>query len=315
MGFWSWVFGGEDDTANKSASGGVAMTPTPGASSDPSARRSTGLAPAPISQLGFGRAMSIQGLERAMRELGVGPAELWSLINVETPGYGFLFNRLPIILFERHIFHRETDGRFSRDHPDISNAKAGGYLGREWEYPRLQRAAQLDYDAAMRSASWGLGQVMGFNATLIGYRDLDDFITLSRHNEDNHLGALTAFILGEGLERYLQRQEWAEFARRYNGPAYAKNSYDVRLKAEYEKFSAGAAPNVEVRAAQLYLNYVGYNPLGIDGIMGQRTRSAMAEFMTSQGNPTDADDIDGLPDGLIAQLESAAARLPDEWPL
>jgi hypothetical protein len=36
--------------------------------------------------------------------------------------------------------------------------------------------------------------------------------------------------------QYLRDKDWAGFARRYNGPAYAENKYDEKLSAAYEKF-------------------------------------------------------------------------------
>jgi peptidoglycan-binding domain 1 protein len=35
----------------------------------------------------------------------------------------------------------------------------------------------------------------------------------------------------------LQAKDWAEFAKRYNGPAYEQNQYDKKLAAAYQKFS------------------------------------------------------------------------------
>ena len=38
---------------------------------------------------------------------------LWAVLTVESRGFGFLADRRPKILFERHIFFRETAGRFA----------------------------------------------------------------------------------------------------------------------------------------------------------------------------------------------------------
>jgi hypothetical protein len=35
----------------------------------------------------------------------------------------------------------------------------------------------------------------------------------------------------------LQAKNWAEFAKRYNGPAYAQNRYDEKLAKAYAKFA------------------------------------------------------------------------------
>ncbi len=266
--------------------------------------------------IGFGRALSRGGLDRAMRELGIGPAELWTLINVETRGAGYLSNRLPVILFERHIFRRQTGGRFDAVAPDLSNPRFGGYLGLEREYPRLVRAAELDNEAALRSASWGLGQVLGVNAENLEYLDVSAMVTLMRQSENDQLNGVIRFLLTENIAGFLRDHRWADFARRYNGPRFADNSYDVRMAAEYEKFAAGAVPNVEVRAVQLYLTYLNFDPRGVDGILGARSRAAVADFLTARGVPTAPDDVvEEMAAELIPRLESEAALLPDMWPL
>jgi hypothetical protein len=58
--------------------------------------------------------------------LGVDQATLWSLLTVETRGFGFLPDQRPEILFERHIFHKHTGGRFSAGHPNISSPAVKG---------------------------------------------------------------------------------------------------------------------------------------------------------------------------------------------
>ncbi len=265
--------------------------------------------------MGYGRGLSAGGLERSMRELGVGPAELWTLINVETRGFGYLANRNPVILFERHIFHRETGGRFDAAAPEVSNSKPGGYRGGTAEYPRLVRAASFDFDAALRSASWGLGQVMGFNSEPLEYDDVQAMVTLMRQSENDQLNAVVRFLLTEGVDVYLRNHQWADFALRYNGPRYRDNSYDTRLAAEYEKFSAGAVPNVGVRAAQLYLTYLEFSPNGIDGIFGARTKAAVADYLTARGEPAVPEDItEEIAVEQVPRLEADAALLPDEWP-
>ncbi len=326
MGIWSWLFGsGDKDTvpdtsaapADTSGSGNDASFGSGAQGSGSSGDLSFGSSFGEPAVFGYGRALSRDGLDRAMRELGVGPAELWTLINVETRGYGFLQSRLPIILFERHVFSRETGGRFDATAPDISNPRRGGYQGFDAEYARLERAAALDYDAALRSASWGLGQIMGFNAENLGYEDVRAMVTLMRQSEDDQLNGIVAFLLTEGIDDFLRNHDWADLALRYNGVAYRENNYDARLAAEYQKFAnGGAVPNVYVRTAQLYLDYLGFSPYGIDGLFGSKTRSAVADYLTSKGQPTDPDDVTPeITIELVPQLTGDVTLLPDVWPL
>ncbi len=234
--------------------------------------------------------------------LGVQPAEIWAVLAVETSGCGYLADRRPQILFERHIFHRRTQGRY--DDSDISDPTPGGYGSRgAAQYDRLARAMNKDRSAALQSASWGIGQIMGENHTLAGFQNVDDMVAAMLESEDRQLAAMAAFILGTGLHAALQSHDWTSFARGYNGPNYSVNRYDLRLNAEYQKYSAGLLPDLNVRAAQLYLTYLGFHPGGIDGIAGQQTLLALAEFQAKNHlqitNTIDAACVAGLRQAII----------------
>jgi len=62
---------------------------------------------------------------------------------------------VPAILFERHLFHRATHGKYDQSHPHISNSESGGYGVRAVQYDKLMEAYALDPEAALLSTSWG----------------------------------------------------------------------------------------------------------------------------------------------------------------
>ena len=231
---------------------------------------------------GKAEAMSRLGLATMASNLGVHVAEIWTVLAVETSGCGYLPDKRPQILFERHIFHRLTKGKY--DDGDISAAAAGGYGPRgAAQYLRIGKAIRKNRNAALQSASWGIGQIMGMNYKLAGFEDVEDMVTAMSESEDRQLTAMAAFLAETGLRASLQSHDWASFARGYNGSNYAANRYDIRLNAEYRKYSTGALPDLEVRAAQLYLTYLGFHPGAIDGIAGQHTLSALADFQATKG--------------------------------
>ena len=92
---------------------------------------------------GQGRPLSDEGMDQVSENLGVAEPEVWAVLTVETRGFGFLENRRPQILFERHVFHRLSEGDFDAGNEDISNAKPGGYVGGSGEYARLEKALEL----------------------------------------------------------------------------------------------------------------------------------------------------------------------------
>jgi hypothetical protein len=239
------------------------------------------------------------GMSEVTDRMGIHAPELWAVLGVETRGCGFLPDRRPAILFERHIFSRETAGRFDASNPDISNPQAGGYgAGGAAQYDRLQRALQLDRKAALRSASWGIGQIMGFNAELAGYPDVETMVSAMSASEDDQLRAMAALIMKNGLHLYLRSHDWTSFARAYNGPDYAKNKYDTRLAAAYQTYAMGALPDLSVRAAQVFLTYLGFHPGTIDGIAGRLTYSALNDFQQQNNLPVTSE----INDDVLAKL-------------
>ncbi len=235
---------------------------------------------------GPGRPLTARRFAEILQRLGIGAPEFWAVIRVETSGVGFLADRRPVILFERHWFSRLTGGRFDELAPEISNRRPGGY-GRRGapQYERLERALALDREAALRSTSWGLGQVMGFNAELAGFADVERMVAAMVESEDAQLDGMAGFIAGQGLVPHLVRRDWAGFARRYNGPAYRRNRYDEKLETAYRRYRDGPLPDLEIRAAQLRLLYLGHDPRGIDGFIGPRTAAALRAFQERSGLP------------------------------
>ena len=188
--------------------------------------------------------LSAGGIAAACAILGIGEAELRAVLAVESLGSGFLADGRPKILFERHWFHRLTGGRFSADHPDISDAKPGGYKGGVAEYERLGGAIALDRKAALDSASWGLGQIMGFNAAKAGFVDAEAMIRAFAEGEDAQVLGVARFIAASGAGRHLAAHDWAAFARVYNGPRFRDNAYDEKLQLAYDRLVRETAAGV-----------------------------------------------------------------------
>ena len=224
------------------------------------------------------------GISEVTDRMGIKAAELWAVLTVETSGCGFLPDRRPKILFERHIFSRETGSQFDASNPDISDRTPGGYgAGGANQYNRLQQALALDRIAALESTSWGIGQIMGFNAGIAGYNDVEALVNAMTVSENEQLRAMAGEIIHNGLHKALSAHDWPAFARGYNGPGYAQNKYDTRLAAAYQKYALGPLPDINVRAMQMYLTYLGYQPGSIDGVPGKVTYAALNNFQRQSG--------------------------------
>src|SRR5712692_1832871 len=231
----------------------------------------------PLPFQGTARALSSDGLAEVANQLGVFAPEIWTILAVETSGCGYLADRRPQILYERHVFHRLTQGQF--DDGDISDPSPGGYgPSGAHQYDRLALAIAKDQTAALQSVSWGIGQIMGLNFQAAGFQSVEDMVGAMSQSEDQQLVAMGNFLTSAKLRAALQSHDWATFAHGYNGPNFAINRYDIRLNAEYQKYSSGLLPDLNVRAAQLYLTYLGFHPGPVDGIAGELTLSALAQF-------------------------------------
>ncbi|WP_245503666.1 N-acetylmuramidase domain-containing protein [Aquabacterium lacunae] len=179
------------------------------------------------------------------------PAAVRAVYAVEAAGSGFLGDQ-PKILFEGHVFWQElakaglNPQTLSAAHPDIVYPRwtRSHYVGGLGEHARLARARQIHDSAALRSASWGLFQVMGQNAEWLGYADVHAFVHSMQASEAEQLEAFGRFIdrrrlRGRTLTEWLRAKDWASFAEGYNGPAYKVNKYDQKLARAYQGLVSG----------------------------------------------------------------------------
>ncbi len=168
--------------------------------------------------------------------LGCHVAAVRAVLAVEARNSGFDGLGRPKMLFEPHVFWRELGPGPKRD-----QAKAQGLAYGKWKpgsypldsYPRLLKAMLIDETAALRSASWGMGQVMGFNHKTVGFDSPQAFVKAMTYSEGAHLYAMARFIVGKKLQRFLRGQNWSSFAKGYNGSGYAKHGYHTKLEAAY----------------------------------------------------------------------------------
>jgi len=139
------------------------------------------------NRLNPARGLSEEDYAIAARTLDVDVASIKAVAEVETAGEAFGQNGRPKILFERHYFHRFTNGNFDNVHPAISNHRAGGYGRFSVQYTKLETAYQLNPNAALRSASWGRFQIMGDNFRAAGYDSVVEFVLAMTRSEAAHL--------------------------------------------------------------------------------------------------------------------------------
>lgn len=181
--------------------------------------------------------LTVADISAAAQALACDVPAIKAVIAVESAGRGFADDGRPIILYEPHIFSERTGHRFDRSNPEISYPKWGALpypKGQAAQWRRLDEASGLDHRAAAEATSWGLFQIMGFNAAWCGYGtkgdpDVHGFCLAMARDERTQLDAFVAFLVAKGLDIPLRDHDWSAFARGYNGPGYMKNAYHTKL--------------------------------------------------------------------------------------
>jgi hypothetical protein len=167
----------------------------------------------------------------------IDPCHLRAVLAVESAGSGFLLREpppaRPKILFEAHWFFKLTPMPVSKTRPDLSSRRwdRSLYKGGSAEWDRLKDAMTFDPRQALKSASWGLGQVMGFNYTVAGCDSVEQFVVENFTGEKQQFNHMLNFIDNNDLMAHLRGGRWAAFARGYNGAGFRANRYDEKLAA------------------------------------------------------------------------------------
>ncbi len=180
-------------------------------------------------------------LEPLATSIGIEPAVAVAVVAVESGGRGFGADGRMIIRFENHVFW----SLWGRNNPNAFNALFAFNPGLTWqghkfrananapwqdvhtgtqssEWDAFHVAAALDANAAKRSISMGLPQIMGFNHKRIGYDTVEAMFDAFSADERWQLLGMFAFIVANPtLPAALQQGDFATFAKGYNGPGQA----------------------------------------------------------------------------------------------
>jgi hypothetical protein len=258
-------------------------------------------------------------------DLGVEPAALLAVAEVESAGKPFMADGVtPKFLFEAHKFWKHLGPGAKRDRAAeaglarVSWNRAEQYKSQRTDAGKMRTLAQaraIDEEAANKSCSWGLGQVMGEHAASLGYPSATAMVEAMQGDVAAQVEVMARFIRkNRNMLADLKAKRWAAFAKAYNGPGYKQNAYDTKMAAAYARWSRASAPARpqrqpdpapapaesrsvpaepavitdphQIRLVQTWLRNLGYTEVGTpDGKVGPFTRATISAYRAAKGLP------------------------------
>lgn len=184
------------------------------------------------------KSLTNKDFEIVAEELQVEVAAIKAVVVIEAGAKmeGFWAPGVPIINFDRTMYnkfrHKATDKTGAKGEKVPSGLK--GYALQEWT--QLINARKVNAQGANMGTFWGMFQIGGFNYKLCGCESVDEFVRLMSYSELEQLELFAALIKNTGMVKDLKAKNWAAFARKYNGPSYARRGYHTKMANAYKKF-------------------------------------------------------------------------------
>jgi len=141
---------------------------------------------------------------------------------------------------------------------------------------------------------------MGAHWAWLGYASVEALVDEARGGIEGQVRLMLRYIEKAGLTDALRRHDWAAFARGYNGPGFARNSYHLRLALAYRRHARQESSDTSdsmklirrgdrgaaVAHLQELLSAAGH-PIDADGIFGPDTNAAVLAFQRRHGLQAD----------------------------
>lgn len=173
-------------------------------------------------------------------ELDVEVAAIMAVVRIEAGAKmeGFWAPGVPVINFDRTMYNQSKPTRNVKASASekVPSGITSAYGKKEWG--QLIAARKVNLDKANMGTFWGMFQIGGFNYKLCGCSTVQEFVDRMCYSEFEQLELFANFIKNAGILPALKQKNWSAFARKYNGPSYAKRGYHTRMAAEYKKFKA-----------------------------------------------------------------------------
>jgi hypothetical protein len=182
-------------------------------------------------------------IKQVTQPYNIDPCFTYAVAMVESSCKGFRNNGFPVIRFEKHVFNRYLK---KAKVPTQMLRKAACIKGSGWDAYNAALAINEHY--AKLSTSFGMFQIMGFNHQIVGYDTVEEFVKAMETSVEKQIEAFCLYVINTYAKSAINRKDFAEFARKYNGPNYHMNSYDTKLETYYNEmveFEAESEPVTE----------------------------------------------------------------------
>ncbi|WP_316841361.1 N-acetylmuramidase domain-containing protein [Pedobacter gandavensis] len=180
-------------------------------------------------------------IKKVATSIGVEYSALIAFIEVESGGKGFASDTGKIIIqFEPSWFKRKVpfapSGAWS----------VNGVERQSKEWVAFNDAFSINANGAMESTSIGLGQIMGFHYSRLGYKSVGEMWDDAKRGELQQVVQMARFIATDKrLLTALKNLDWHIVACLYNGAGYlelakkiGREPYNITLEKAYKKYSA-----------------------------------------------------------------------------
>ncbi|MCU0909266.1 MAG: N-acetylmuramidase domain-containing protein [Rhodobacteraceae bacterium] len=244
---------------------------------------------------GDARPMAATAFTSAAARIGCEVAVIHAIWEVESSGREFLDDGSLIRRFEPH--------HFPKAHwPAIGfNPRAGRALWRESlavkpaaREAMFLTAYRVDPVAALRAASWGGSQIMGFNYAPAGALTPRDMVQDMADSAEAQLRYTLQLMERWGLGPAMRAHDWTAIAARWNGSGQVP-VYAAKMEAAYRRHAAGKPGHAPTSPVVLRSGARGaavrrlQEALGIrvDGAFGPQTHDAVVAFQQRHNLPMD----------------------------
>lgn len=176
---------------------------------------------------------------KVAKELDVEVAAIKAVVRIEAGPklQGFWAPGVPVVNYAQSLFNKyngKVKGKKIKDGKVPQGLS--GYALKEWT--SLTNARKINAAAADMGTYWGMFQIGGYNYKLCGCQNIEEMVEKMCESELSQLEMFAVFIRNAGMLESLKKKDWSAFARKYNGPSYAKRGYHTRMAKEYANFKS-----------------------------------------------------------------------------